>query len=258
MSDCRTIQKDLSALIDGELPSDRQAAVNAHVAQCPACAQHVAELRKLGAGLAALPAAEPAPQLLAAVRRKLRADEPTWVDTLFRPVWWKVPLEACAAVLVIAGIYAFVQPAPQPAPVLAQATTPGRAAKILPLESVDRLEADKLADSASALRTAGAVPSAAPVPQPPIPAALPELPETMVIRGDTVVAVRLRAENLARVLDGRVESAVPTNSFVVFLPRSKVAAFRSQVAGVSFAAAAPVGVRTNAEPVVGVKVVVEP
>lgn len=51
----------LSGYLDGELPSAEAAAVEAHVAECPACADELAalrELRGLAAGLAAPPVSE--------------------------------------------------------------------------------------------------------------------------------------------------------------------------------------------------------
>ncbi|MEI6084796.1 MAG: zf-HC2 domain-containing protein [Verrucomicrobiota bacterium] len=263
MSNCRDIEKDLSALIDGELPGERQAEVIEHVDHCPQCSRRVAELQKIVAGITALPAAQPPPQFLADVRRKLRVDKPTWVDTLFRPVWWKLPLEAMAAILVIAGIAILVQPAQRPAPVLAKAESAGRSAKILSSEPAEKVS-PAAADRMLGVLQEPVSPPAASQPQVAMTGGskLPELPETLVIRGDSVVTVRLRVENLAKELDGRVESGAPTNAFLVYLPQSKVAAFRTQVRGskaaVSLAVAAKEVAPAKAEPVVGVKVVVEP
>lgn len=53
-------REDLTALLDGALAPDRAAAVQAHLDACPACR---AEVERLGAGLAALGALPPAPEL---------------------------------------------------------------------------------------------------------------------------------------------------------------------------------------------------
>jgi len=262
MNNCRNIANDLSAFIDNELMPVRQTEVLAHVDACPQCRERVAELRRQAAGIAVLPAAQPPPQFLADVRRKLRQSEPSWVDTLFRPVWWKVPLEAMAAILIVAGIVALLQPAAparvEHAKVGEPNQVPPRTARILADEQTKdvaqkvELKPLTLDPAGQDLGTVGGKPNE------PVLASdgRPELPETMRIRGDSVVAVRLRVETLAKQLDGRVESGRPTNEFLVYLPQSRVAAFRSQVTGsrktVSYAAP------SQADPVVGVKVIVEP
>src|SRR5262245_1172030 len=129
MSDCPKFEADLSALIDNELPAARQAEVLAHVEQCPQCEARMAELRRQATGIAALPAVSPAPQFLADVRRKLRQPETSWADVLFRPVWWKVPLEAMAVIVVVAGVFMLARPAPN-APVVVAQKSPGLHARI--------------------------------------------------------------------------------------------------------------------------------
>ena len=107
---CPQIQTELSAYVNGELPPAIRAEVEAHIAGCAACRKRLAELRKLTDGVAALPKLQPAPQFLAAVRRKIAHGETPaqndWIDLLFRPVWVKVPIEAVAlvAVLVVATL----------------------------------------------------------------------------------------------------------------------------------------------------------
>ncbi|MCG3148499.1 MAG: hypothetical protein PCFJNLEI_01943 [Verrucomicrobiae bacterium] len=262
MSNCRDIEQDLSALIDGELPGERQAEVIEHVDQCPQCSQRVVELQKLVAGIAALPAAETPPQFLADVRRKLRQPEQSsWVDSLFRPVWWKVPLEAMALVLVVVGVVVFLRPSRPPVAV-ARAERVGVTAKILPSTPAEGMAEEKRDSRLAALDSAPAVRHA--TDGQPAVAALeasgkrPELPESLVIRGDSVVAVRVRMENLAKDLHGRLESAAPSNVFMVYLPATNVAAFRSQATGakaaVSYAASRPAAT----ESVVVVEVRVEP
>lgn len=105
---CTEIQSELSAYIDGELPSPVQTEVDTHLATCALCQKRVAELRKLAEGVAALPKIQPAPQFLEQVRRKIargeRPKEETWFDLLFRPVWLKVPLEALALIALMGTV----------------------------------------------------------------------------------------------------------------------------------------------------------
>jgi hypothetical protein len=107
---CPQIQTELSAYVDGELPPSIRAEVEAHIEGCPHCQEHLAELRRLAEGVAALPKPQPAPQFLAAVRRKIAhgetPEQKNWIDLLFRPVWMKVPIEAVAlaAILVVAAV----------------------------------------------------------------------------------------------------------------------------------------------------------
>lgn len=268
MNDCWDIQQDLSEFIDGELPAERLAEITAHVGQCPLCAERLGELRKLAAGIAALPAAPVPPQFLADVRTKLRQPRATWVERLFRPIWWKVPLEAMAVVVVVAGIVALTESKPRPV-----VASRGVSAKIL---SGERMI------TASDLALEVGIPSASnPVPAFPVASSQPtpsfegnpvivkispaqwqpapsNLLERVVVTGDSLVAVKLRAETLARDYSGRVAPATQTNAFMVFLPQSKASTFRKRLVGakakVSYAVPTPVA----PEPEVGVEVVVEP
>ena len=105
MKNCQDIQADLSAYVDGELSPSQRADIEMHVASCPRCQANVAELKKLAAGVAALPKLQPAPRFLAEVRRKIAeglepAESISWQDYLFRPFWLKVPLEAVAVIVI--------------------------------------------------------------------------------------------------------------------------------------------------------------
>ena len=117
MRNCRDIQPDLSAYLDGELAPSRRAEIEAHVASCPHCQRELAGLRTLAVGVAALPRLQPAPRFLAEVRRKIAqgrepAESISWADYLFRPFWLKVPLEAAALILVATLAVRFVKPKP--------------------------------------------------------------------------------------------------------------------------------------------------
>jgi len=115
MKDCSHIGTELSAYVDSELAPEKRAEVEKHIAGCPRCQQRVAGLRELAAGVAALPKAQPAPQFLAEVRRKIRGERDTsgqrsWADIVFRPFWVKVPLEALAVVVLLIGASALFLP----------------------------------------------------------------------------------------------------------------------------------------------------
>ena len=116
MKSCQDIRGELSAYLDGELTSSRRAEVDAHLASCGRCQQELSEIRKLTAGVAALPRLQPAPRFLAEVRRKIAQDENsrpmTWQDYIFRPFWLKIPLEVAALIVVIGIIMRGEQPLP--------------------------------------------------------------------------------------------------------------------------------------------------
>ncbi len=114
---CQEIQKELSAYLDGEVGDGLRAEMEAHLVGCPQCRQQLAGLRRVAAGVTALPKLTPAPQFLSEVRRKLASGEPApkpdWVDLMFRPVWLKVPLEALAMIAVTAGVLVMQRPPPR-------------------------------------------------------------------------------------------------------------------------------------------------
>jgi len=52
---CARVRGDLSPYLDGELSTERERAVERHLAECAACARHLQELRALAQGLRRLP-----------------------------------------------------------------------------------------------------------------------------------------------------------------------------------------------------------
>ena len=108
MKDCRKIQRELSAYLDGELTPSLRAEVEAHLASCAHCQRELLEMKTLTAGVAALPNLKPAPRFLTEVRRKIARDEKpepmNWQDYVFRPYWLKVPLEVAALIVIIAMV----------------------------------------------------------------------------------------------------------------------------------------------------------
>ena len=71
---CHEFLEPLNALLDGELPAAETAALTLHLSGCPACAQTLAELAELRAGLAQiLPAEDAPPELQARIEALLGA-----------------------------------------------------------------------------------------------------------------------------------------------------------------------------------------
>ena len=100
MKNCRNIEADLSALIDGELTGARQAEVIAHVDHCPDCTRRIGELQRLASGIGGFPKLDPPPEFLTDLQRRFRPARPLvpWSEKLFQPFWPKVPLVALAMV----------------------------------------------------------------------------------------------------------------------------------------------------------------
>lgn len=61
----------LPEAVAGALPIEEESAVKAHVAECSRCADELALLQELTAGLRSLPTPQPSPAILARVRRTL-------------------------------------------------------------------------------------------------------------------------------------------------------------------------------------------
>ena len=259
MKNCQNIEPDLSALIDGELPAERQADVIEHVDSCPACARRVAELQRLASGIGALPKVEPPLQFLAGVHRKLRPAQ-RWEEALFRPVWLKVPLEALAVIAIVVWL---TQPRPavplvamNTAPVPAPAPSREMRARILSDEKLPEapIAAAKVERGDMAGKPFASAPPDGRVGGNLVDALRAEPPAPVIVSGESLVAVRLRVTELAQTLNGEVETAAPSNTVVVHLPAAKVNEFRSRLAkksDVMYAA----GV---VAPAVEVKVIVEP
>jgi hypothetical protein len=116
MTNCREIQRELSAYLDGELTPSLRAEVETHLTSCARCRQEFSEMKMLATGVGALPTLKPAPRFLAEVRRKIaHAEKPgsmTWQDYVFRPFWLKIPLEAAALIVIIGLVMRSEHPQP--------------------------------------------------------------------------------------------------------------------------------------------------
>ena len=110
MSEC-PVEEELSGFIDGELPPERAAAVQAHVAQCPRCAAEAASLREVASLNESLAAPAVSPQEWAAawsaiaertVRRARRtAARPPWLRQGLR---WALLAAGALVIGVLAGV----------------------------------------------------------------------------------------------------------------------------------------------------------
>lgn len=104
---CREFHEPLNAMLDGELPPAEAAALTLHLAGCPACARHFAELGELRAGLAAILPEQDAPAMLRARIEELLQTPPA-VIPLRRRRRRAGALAACAFVLAAALLVALL------------------------------------------------------------------------------------------------------------------------------------------------------
>ena len=246
MTNCQNIEPELSALIDGELAADQRAVVRAHVDQCPACAWRVAELQQLATRIGALPKLEPPPQFLAGIQRQLLPAKPftRWQDVWLNPVWPKIAVAAIAVVTVmtlITGVFWLARPE-RSVPVLAQAkksgATPNRGvmARILPVEivpapvqspvEVKLTDSDLLTQSFAATGAIADASGGNAAGRKLVDAARVESQAPVIIRGESLLAVRLCVTDLAKKLEGELTEVTASNSFIVHLPPKNVGAFR--------------------------------
>ncbi|MEN6561538.1 MAG: zf-HC2 domain-containing protein [Acidobacteriota bacterium] len=114
---CRKAMKDISRLVDGELPERERARLERHLAACPGCRELEADLRKIVAGAARLGAPEPSGRVWASIRADLAgrpAEAAAGRKRAFRrpapgawlPAFRYAGVAAAAVVLVAAGIVA--------------------------------------------------------------------------------------------------------------------------------------------------------
>lgn len=111
---CERIEELLSAYLEGELGAAEKAAVEDHLAACPACAELLAALRQVTGAMAAFPEAEPSPALLARLygiperkTAKKRWFRPVF-DLLTRPALQ--PVYAAFTVLLVAMSFVLFHP----------------------------------------------------------------------------------------------------------------------------------------------------
>jgi len=101
----------LSALLDGELPPEERARVEAHLETCPECRQLLEELRALDTQLAALPGVAASPDFDARLGKRIRRPR----ILTFRPTM-RIAWAAAAVVLVAVGLGLFLSARPDVRP----------------------------------------------------------------------------------------------------------------------------------------------
>ncbi len=97
---------DLTALLDGALPAERRATVEAHLGSCEACRGERDRIARALATLAALPPpAGPAPGFEQRFHARLAREAPRRRPLLarlgFRPLRWLVPVTAAVALVAV-------------------------------------------------------------------------------------------------------------------------------------------------------------
>ena len=243
-NDCESIESQLSAYLDNELPPTERTVVEKHLSNCPRCQRKLAELKTLAAGVTALPRLQPAPQFLADVRRKIarpgKSPGRAWQDYLFRPVWLKVPLETVAVVLIVVLMMRIERPA-------GERTLKYEARKDVGHGKVTTLAANQSQpmDKPASMRTVGGAideGSQPPTRSAPVAAARSmstgELPQeapavVVVVHAKDFNDVQNHAQQFAATMNGRILSSLSrggaAQSFFVELPRENVASFKSQL-----------------------------
>lgn len=100
---CENVTERLGALLDGELDAAEEAAVRAHVEDCPRCAAELDGLERLNQLLGALAAHEGAADFAARVRR--RAEKRAGTVHIGRFLSGGVLTRAAAVLLFAAGVW---------------------------------------------------------------------------------------------------------------------------------------------------------
>lgn len=114
--DCGTINKKLSAYLDGELQPAETAEVREHIAVCPECGQALKELKKTSARIRGLEDVDPPAWLEQHVMAKIREEagqKQGLLQKLFLPLRVKVPFQAAATLALCAAaflVYKAVEP----------------------------------------------------------------------------------------------------------------------------------------------------
>ena len=242
-TNCNHIRGQLSAYVDNETSPAERAAIERHLGGCSHCRRELEQLKMLAAGVTALPRLQPAPQFLADVRRKIaREGKPvrsTWWDYLFRPVWLKVPLEAIAALAIVALVMRLEWAPTQRSTASLAAGSVGKASRSAPAvpgsqlmdRRIPRLAVDGAMNEASRPAVA---PAPAEVASLESASSLPaqSLGRTVVVHASNFDKVRNQARELASALDGAlISSNEPgtASGLYVELPQENVAAFESRL-----------------------------
>jgi predicted anti-sigma-YlaC factor YlaD len=110
MSDCSTVQRQLSDFADGLLESDAHAAVLTHVRECADCSGVLADLERLLATARRLGPITPPDHVWLSVAGQLRAQSsapaaPTLAPRARGPVWWQWAALSAALLAITVALY---------------------------------------------------------------------------------------------------------------------------------------------------------
>lgn len=99
---CKTIQEQLGAYVDGELRFQAHEIVRAHLTECRSCRRELESLRSLVAGLAKPPSADVPEGLWSAIEKRLDADR---IPAGRLRTGWRnrVPLRIAAMIALVVG-----------------------------------------------------------------------------------------------------------------------------------------------------------
>jgi anti-sigma factor RsiW len=144
---CEDVLKQLTAFSSGDLPADGRRAVQAHLAQCPACRTALAEIDAL-AGVLAGAQAPPVPvgfasRVLAAAQQR---HETELIETWNLMRWWRMasaPMHAAAAAVLVIGLSVGLVLGWTSAP------SPAQAESVVQGEAVDAYQIDYLGEAPS-------------------------------------------------------------------------------------------------------------
>ncbi len=98
--------RQLSALLDNELPERKRARIEHHIESCPECKERLSQYRRMHAALSALPVL-PVDEQFALTRIRARVEESGDLELLARRSWYHPALAiAVAALVAIAVLFA--------------------------------------------------------------------------------------------------------------------------------------------------------
>src|SRR6266542_2607521 len=108
---CEWVKANITLYLYNELADDARYELEQHAHRCAACAAELDKMGEFKAAMAALPALEPSPNLLAAARLRLQealetAEQRGWQRWFFDPVAWLRQAKfapALAAIIFIIG-----------------------------------------------------------------------------------------------------------------------------------------------------------
>ncbi len=117
MNNCADIQAELSAYLDSELNASERAALDSHLASCPACQATLSDLRHASAALATLPKVKAPAGLAAEIQSAIRAQSRGDIGTFsperkpYRWRWMPIVFSSLAALILLAVLAFVVVPA---------------------------------------------------------------------------------------------------------------------------------------------------